>query len=224
MTERSLRLILLGPPGAGKGTQAAWLARELKIPYISTGEMFRAEAKAATPLGRQVSQYMRQGALVPDEVVIAVALKRLGQADTRQGFILDGFPRTTAQAEALDAAMTARQTPIALAIQVTADEAVIIKRLAGRRICGTCGANYHVVTMPPQASNRCDRCQGQLVQRPDDQPETIQRRLAVYRRDSEPLIDYYQRSGRLREVSGNGSIEACGRDLLRVLQDAGLAA
>lgn len=213
---------MLGPPGAGKGTQAAWLARELKIPYVSTGEMFRAAANAGTPLGRQVADYMRRGVLVPDEVVIAVALKRLTQPDAQQGFILDGFPRTRAQAEALDAAMAAQQTPILLAIQVTADEPVIIQRLAGRRICGACGANYHLVTMPPQTPNRCDRCQGALVQRPDDQPETIQRRLAVYRQDSEPLIDYYRRSGRLRNVSGNGTIEQCGRDTLQVLKDAGL--
>lgn len=201
-------LILLGPPGAGKGTQAQRLATRWGIPQVSTGDMLREARRAGTDLGKQVASVMDSGGLVSDDLVIALVAERLDREDARKGVILDGFPRTLAQAKALDALLLRMgRTPVqAVAIEVP--EQLLIARLSGRRTCPGCGASYHVEFTPPHSDGVCDRCGSPLVQRDDDRAEAIAHRLEVYARDTAPLIDYYEPRGALRRIDGVGELDA----------------
>lgn len=199
-----MEMILIGPPGAGKGTQAAWMVERLGVPQISTGDMLRAARRAGTDLGRKASEYMDAGKLVPDDVVIGIVAERLGEADCAKGFLLDGFPRTLAQATALGGALerAGRAIRHVVAIEVPDDE--IVRRLAGRRTCGACGRIWHLAFDPPPSSAKC-ACGGDLVHRDDDREETIRNRLAVYHDQTSPLLSFYEPRGVLRRVSGRGS-------------------
>ena len=208
-----MKMILLGPPGAGKGTQAEILSRDLNIPTISTGNILRAAVKAGTPIGLKAKSFMDAGKLVPDEVIIGIIQERLAQADCAGGFILDGVPRTIAQAEALDAHGIRFDAVLSLEI---ADE-VIAARLTGRRTCHACGATYHVVTAPPKAEGVCDKCGGALEQRKDDMPETVQHRLQVYHTETEPLKDFYAAKGVLKRVPDLGGIEETNAHIMELL-------
>jgi adenylate kinase len=203
-----MRLILLGPPGAGKGTQAKTIEKEYGIPQISTGDILREEVVANTELGKLASSFMSKGSLVPDEVVIEVMRERLNRQQYEQGWILDGFPRTLAQAEALDGAIGAKEAGIDFVLSLAADEKELVQRLTGRRICERCTEVFHLSFRPPQSPGVCDRCGGPLIQREDDREETILRRLRVYEAETAPLLDYYRRKGKLREVPAAGSPEA----------------
>lgn len=202
-----MRVILLGPPGAGKGTQAQRLTQTLGIPQVSTGDILRAAVAAGTPLGREAKATMDQGALVPDGVVIGIIRERLAAPDCARGYILDGFPRTAAQAEALGETLQALGTPLTAVLSITVEPEELVRRLSGRRTCGNCGAAYHLETAPPRRAGLCDRCGGALLQREDDREETIRKRLAVYREQTAPLVAYYRGRGLLREVDGRGDID-----------------
>ena len=191
-----MKIILLGAPGAGKGTQAEIISKKLGIPTISTGNILRAAVKAGTPIGLEAKSYMDAGKLVPDEVIIGIIQERLAQSDCANGFILDGVPRTIAQAEALDAHGIHFDAVLSLEIA----DSVIEARMTGRRTCHTCGATYHIVAAPPQQEGVCDKCGGELEQRKDDQPETVKHRLEVYHNETEPLKDYYQAHGVLMSL------------------------
>ena len=208
-----MKIILLGAPGAGKGTQAEIISAKLGIPTISTGNILRAAVKAGTPIGLEAKRYMDAGKLVPDEVIIGIIQERLAQADCAGGFILDGVPRTIAQAEALDAHGIRFDAVLSLEI---ADE-VIAARLTGRRTCHACGATYHVVTAPPKAEGVCDKCGGALEQRKDDMPETVQHRLQVYHTETEPLKDFYAAKGVLKRVPDLGGIEETNAHIMELL-------
>ena len=218
---RSLRLIFLGPPGAGKGTQAELIHHRLGLPHISTGNIFREEANAGTALGQVVAGYMRRGELVPDTVVVQVIAGRLRRPDTRHGYILDGFPRTVPQAEALDRQLARHRQALDLVIYFPTSVRVIHARLGGRRVCRQCGAIYHVTNMPPKRAGVCDGCGGTIIQRTDDRAATIRRRLDVYRQDSTPLLAYYRRCGRLRRLSGDWSAEMFFARFTRLLRREG---
>lgn len=211
-------VILLGPPGAGKGTQALQLAERTGLLHLATGDMFRENVRNQTELGREAQRYMERGELVPDELTISMLLNRLNRDDAQLGALLDGFPRTTQQAEALDHALAAQHAQIdaALLIDVSNDE--VLRRLGGRWSCPDCGAVFHETFSPPQTEGACDRCPAQLIQRDDDRPEAIQRRLDVYAEQTAPLIDWYQRSGKLRRVDGARQPDAVAADLLAALQ------
>ncbi len=208
-----MKLILLGAPGAGKGTQAAVLSKKLNIPHISTGDMLRAAVKNETPIGLKAKSFMDAGQLVPDEVIIGIIVERLEQADCRNGYILDGVPRTIAQAEALEAAGIVFDKVVSLEV---ADEE-IEQRMTGRRTCLACGATYHVSANPPQKEGVCDTCGGELTQRKDDKPETVKARLATYHKETEPLKDFYQARGVLAAVENPGSIEGTTEAVLKAL-------
>ena len=208
-----MKLIMLGAPGAGKGTQAAVLSERLAIPTISTGNILRAAVKNGTPVGLQAKSYMDAGKLVPDQVIIGIIAERLAESDCAKGYILDGVPRTIAQAEALEAAGI--QFDCVLDIEVSDDE--IVSRMAGRRACTDCGATYHVKAAPPKVDGVCDACGGKLVQRDDDKPETVQGRLTVYHAETEPLKDFYARRGILRTVENKPTIEETTRAIELVL-------
>ncbi len=208
-----MKLILLGAPGAGKGTQAAVLSKKLNIPHISTGDMLRAAVKNETPIGLKAKSFMDAGQLVPDKVIIGIIVERLEQADCRNGYILDGVPRTIAQAEALEAAGIVFDKVVSLEV---ADEE-IEQRMTGRRTCLACGATYHVSANPPQKEGVCDTCGGELTQRKDDKPETVKARLATYHKETEPLKDFYQARGVLAAVENPGSIEGTTEAVLKAL-------
>ena len=199
-----MKLIFLGPPGAGKGTQAAIVSKKLGIPTISTGDMLRAAVKAGTPTGMKAKTFMDTGKLVPDEVIIGIIGERLGESDCAKGYILDGVPRTIAQAEALEHSGVEFDRVISLEV---GDEA-IVKRMSGRRVCAKCGATYHVESKPPKKSGICDECGGELTIRSDDKAETVRDRLAVYHKETEPLKAFYAQRLKLREVSGDQGMDA----------------
>lgn len=213
-----MNLILLGPPGAGKGTQAKMLVDCYGIPQISTGDILRAAVKAGTPMGLKAKSFMDAGGLVPDDVVVGIVRERLQQDDCRAGFILDGFPRTVPQADALGEALTELERPLDAVISLAVDVEVLVERLAGRRTCRDCGNGYHVAFAPPGASGICDACGGSLQQRDDDREETIRRRLDVYNEQTSPLIAYYRKSGLLSEVDGMLSMDAVREKVLAILR------
>ncbi len=200
-----LNLILIGPPGAGKGTQAQRLREDFALPFISTGEMLRSHVKHGTELGKAAKAHMDSGGLVPDELILAMAAERLDADDTRDGFILDGFPRTTAQAEALDDQLRREGRRITAALLLEVADAEIIKRIAGRRVCAKAGHNYHVDYDPPKNEGICDQDGSRLIQRDDDRPEVVQKRLSVYHEQTAPLIEFYEERGLLRRVDGTRS-------------------
>ena len=202
-----MRAILLGPPGCGKGTQAKILIDMYGVPQIATGDILREALKKGTPLGVQAQSYMDKGQLVPDELVIQIIEERLKQADCGSGFILDGFPRTIAQAEALDKTLTGMGLTLEYVFNIDVGDEELVKRLTGRRICKSCGASYHLAFNPPREDGRCDACQGELYQRDDDKEATIRNRLKVYQAQTAPLIDFYQEQKILSSINGVGSIE-----------------
>jgi adenylate kinase len=202
-----MNLILLGPPGAGKGTQAKMMIDKYQIPQISTGDILRAALKERTPLGLKAKEYMDKGLLVPDEVVIDIIRERLKEPDCRNGYILDGFPRTVAQAQALDKVLADMHSAIDHVISIEVDKGELIKRLTGRRTCRQCGRGYHVIFDPPLNKDLCDKCQGELYQRDDDNEDTVRNRLDVYDSQTFPLIQYYKEKNLLRSIEGQGSIQ-----------------
>ena len=208
-----MKLILLGAPGAGKGTQAEFICDKLSIPSISTGNILREAVKNGTEAGKAAKSYMDAGALVPDEVVIAILKDRIAADDCKNGFILDGFPRTVPQAEALDQ----MGVSIDAAIEIDVPDAVIETRLGGRRVCEKCGASYHIVNKAPAVEGICDKCGGKLVQRKDDAPETVKARLEVYHKETEPLKDFYAQRGLLKPVENQPSVEETSQAILRAL-------
>ncbi|WP_224985155.1 adenylate kinase [Geomonas agri] len=213
-----MNLILLGPPGVGKGTQAKLLIDRFGIPQISTGDILRAAVKELTPMGIKAKGFMDSGALVPDEVVIGIVEERLAQPDCQKGFILDGFPRTVPQADALSQVLSGIGKKIDHVVSLSVDKAELLKRLTGRRACSKCGAGYHVDFAPSKVAGICDACGGELFQREDDKEETILNRLAVYEAQTSPLISYYQTAGLLRSVNGLGSVEGIQAEIVAVLQ------
>ena len=208
-----MNLILLGAPGAGKGTQAELLMEKLSIPGISTGNMLREAIKNGTELGKKVKSYMDGGLLVPDELIMGIVAERVAQPDCANGFMLDGVPRTLAQAEALDAA----GVRIDHVVSIEIEDSVIEGRMTGRRVCSACGASYHVVANPPKTEGVCDSCGGELITRKDDAPETVRKRLEVYHAQTEILMDYYGKQGKLRHIEGNQSIEGANEDILKAI-------
>ena len=212
-----MNIILLGPPGGGKGTQAKLLTEKYRIPQISTGDILREAVKKGTPLGKNAKAYMDAGKLVPDDVVIGIIEERLKQADCQKGFILDGFPRTVVQAEALNNTLNGMQKKVEHAISITVDGEELIQRLTGRRTCRSCGAMFHVVFNYPKKEGVCDSCSGELYQRDDDKEATIRNRLNVYNQQTSPLIDYYQKKGLLRTIKGVGKIEDIFKKIEEVL-------
>ncbi len=203
-----MKIIMLGAPGAGKGTQAKQIADKYSIPHISTGDIFRANIKNGTDLGKKAKEYMDQGLLVPDELTCDLVMDRIQQDDCVNGFVLDGFPRTIPQAEALDAALEKIGQHMDYAIDVDVPDENIVNRMSGRRACLDCGATYHVVSLPPKTEGKCDHCGSDLVLREDDKPETVQKRLSVYHDQTQPLIDYYKKQGILKSVDGTQPMEA----------------
>ena len=208
-----MNLILLGAPGAGKGTQAELLMEKLSIPGISTGNMLREAIKNGTELGKKVKSYMDGGLLVPDELIMGIVAERVAQPDCANGFMLDGVPRTLAQAEALDAA----GVHIDHVVSIEIEDSVIEGRMTGRRVCSACGASYHVVANPPKTEGVCDSCGGELIIRKDDAPETVRKRLEVYHAQTEILMDYYGKQGKVRHIEGNQSIEGANEDILKAI-------
>ena len=206
-----MRLIFLGPPGAGKGTQARTLAGERGIPQIATGDMLREAVAKGTRLGMEAKSYMDRGALVPDKVVVGLVAERLDQDDAKKGFILDGFPRTVTQAEVLERLLKDQELVLDRVVFFEVSEGELLRRLTGRRVCRGCGATYHLAFSPPKSVGRCDRCEGELYQREDDSEATVRRRLEVYAEQTSPLLDYYRSRGLLTRIAGEGSPEAIGR-------------
>lgn len=215
------RLVFLGPPGAGKGTQARELAQALGVPHVAPGDIFREAAASGTALGLEAKRYMDRGELVPDAVVIRMIGERLGRPDAKQGFILDGFPRTPEQATALDTLLADAGQSLDCAVFFDVPEDEIVRRLTGRRICAGCGTPYNVASWPPKVEGRCDRCGRELVQREDDREDTVRTRLSVYARQTAPVLEHYRKRGSMVTVTGAGTVDAVQREL-RAL--AGVAA
>ena len=214
-------IILLGPPGAGKGTQAQELKKRLGIAHVASGDLFRKAMEEGTELGLVAKSYIDRGALVSDEVTIAMILERLDEPDCRNGVILDGFPRTIEQAKALEEALAERGEAIAAVLHIRVSNKAIVERLSGRRICRNCQANYHVVFNPPKRAGVCDLCGGELYQREDDRPETVRKRLEVYLAQTAPLIEYYREAGLLTEIDGEQDIEGVIADLMAAIERSG---
>ena len=206
-----MRVAFLGPPGAGKGTQARELAREWAVPHVATGDMLREAVAAGTPLGREAKGFMDRGALVPDDVIIGMIAERLREPDARGGFLLDGFPRTIAQAEGLERLLKDLGQPLERVIYFDVDEPELIRRLTGRRVCRSCGHSFHMVSNPPRRDGVCDVCGGELYQRVDDSEETVRKRLDVYRKQTAPLLDWYAGKDLLGTIQGAGAIGDIGR-------------
>lgn len=214
-----MRVIMLGAPGAGKGTQAKIIAEAYQIPHISTGDIFRANIKGGTELGKKAKGYMDAGQLVPDSLVCDLVADRIAQDDAKKGYVLDGFPRTIPQAEALDEAVKKLGQKINFAVNIDVPDEAIIRRMSGRRACTNCGATYHTEFNPPKEDDVCDDCGGELVLRDDDKPETVRTRLEVYHKQTQPLIDYYTKKGVLVTVDGTQPMEAVSRAILDELKE-----
>ncbi len=212
-----MRIVLLGAPGAGKGTQGEKLVKKYLFPHISTGDIFRAAIKEGTVLGKQAKEYMDKGELVPDALVVGIVRERLQQPDCREGFLLDGFPRTVGQAEALDKVLAELGAPLTAVISVDVEQGELLERLTGRRVCKACGATYHIKFNQPQVRNVCDKCGGELYQRADDSVETVKQRLEVYCRQTEPLIAYYRDRNLLLAVDGSKEISEVFAGIVAVL-------
>lgn len=215
---KTMKIIMLGAPGAGKGTQAKRIAEKYNIPHISTGDIFRANIKNGTELGKKAKTYMDQGLLVPDELVVDLVVDRVAQDDAKNGYVLDGFPRTIPQAEALDAALEKINDKIDYAIDVDVPDSNIIDRMSGRRACVGCGGTYHIVYNPTKAEDVCDACGGQLILRDDDKPETVENRLKVYHDQTQPLIDYYTKKSILKSVDGTKDMNEVFENIVKILE------
>lgn len=211
-------VVMFGPPGAGKGTQAIALSQKYGIPQISTGDIFREAVRQGTALGKKAQTYMNRGVLVPDEVVIGIIEERIGQKDCEKGFVLDGFPRTIAQAEALDKLLEKRKTPISHVINLKVDDDELVKRSAARRLCKSCNAVYNLRFNPPTTDGKCDACGGELVQRDDDKDEVVRSRLKVYTEKTMPLLDFYAKKKLLRDVDGSRDIEEVKASVDRIMK------
>ena len=216
----SARVIFLGAPGAGKGTQARGLAAEWGVPQVATGDMLREAVAAKTALGMQAKRYMDSGALVPDEVVIGLVEERLARPDAHPGFVLDGFPRTAAQAQALDATLKARRMALDRVVFLDVSRDELLRRLTGRRVCRQCGTPFHIVSAAPRVADRCDRCGGELYQRSDDSSEAVANRLDVYEKQTAPLLDYYRDRGLLADVGGEGDVDRVAEDIRKAVRRA----
>ncbi len=213
-----MNLIFLGAPGAGKGTQAKMVSEKYEIPQISTGDMLREAVAKGTELGKKAKEYMDKGELVPDEIVIGIVKERLQQPDCEKGFILDGFPRTLAQAEALDEMLKELGKKIDAVINIAVPEEEVVKRIVYRRTCRNCGAVYHLIYNPPKEDNKCDKCGGELYQRDDDKEETVRERYKVYKQNTEPLIEYYRKKGVLYDVDGTKDINGVWEEIVSILE------
>lgn len=212
-----MKIIMLGAPGAGKGTQAKKIADKYNIPHISTGDIFRANIKNGTELGKKAKEYMDKGLLVPDELTLSLIMDRFKSDDCKNGYVLDGFPRTIPQAEALDEALTNAGEKIDYAINVEVPDENIVNRMSGRRACVDCGATYHIAYAPTSKEGICDKCGGGLILRDDDKPETVLKRLGVYHEQTQPLIDYYTEAGILKEVDGTIDINDVFAEIVKIL-------
>ena len=212
-----MKIIMLGAPGAGKGTQAKMIAEKFGIPHVSTGDIFRANIKNGTELGKEAKKYMDQGLLVPDELTVKILLDRVAQDDCKNGYVLDGFPRTIPQAEVLDKALTELGDKIDYAINVDVPDENIIRRMSGRRACVGCGATYHIKYNPTKVEGICDACGEKLILRDDDKPETVKNRLSVYHEQTQPLIDYYKAQGILKSVDGTKPMDEVFADIVAIL-------
>jgi adenylate kinase len=215
---QSMNIVLLGAPGAGKGTQAALLSQKLKLAHIASGDLFRQALAKGTELGKQAKTYMEQGKLVPNEITIKMVLERITSPDCQSGIILDGFPRNLEQAKALDEAFQLQGRTIDRAVYIKVSEGELLKRLTGRWICRQCQAPYHEVNSPPKIAGKCDKCGGELYQRADDNTETIKKRLEVFFAETAPLVDYYSQNGKLLEIQGEGSMEEISQRIIAALQ------
>lgn len=212
-----MKIIMLGAPGAGKGTQAKRIAEKYQIPHISTGDIFRANIKGGTELGMKAKAFIDQGMLVPDEITIGMLMARIQEADCANGYVLDGFPRTIPQAESLTAALAEMGEAVDYAINIDVPDENIVNRMSGRRACLSCGATYHIVFNPTRQEGICDACGEKLVLRDDDKPETVQKRLSVYHEQTQPLIEYYDNAGVLKEVDGTQNMEAVFQSITDIL-------
>ena len=212
-----MKIIMLGAPGAGKGTQAKMIAEKYGLPHISTGDFFRANIKNGTELGKEAKEYMDKGLLVPDELTVRLLLDRVAQDDCKNGYVLDGFPRTIPQAEVLDEKLSELGEKVDYAINVDVPDENIVNRMSGRRACLNCGATYHIVSIPPKKEGICDVCGSELVLRDDDRPETVQNRLKVYHEQTQPLIDFYEKKGVLRSVDGTLPMEEVFTAITKIL-------
>lgn len=212
-----MRIIMLGAPGAGKGTQAKQIADKYQIPHISTGDIFRMNIKEGTELGKKAKTFMDQGALVPDELTVALVVDRIQKEDCKNGFVLDGFPRTIPQAEALDKKLAEMEEKMDYAIDVDVPDENIVNRMGGRRACVNCGSTYHIVSIPTKVEGICDKCGNEVVLRDDDKPETVQKRLKVYHEQTQPLINYYNSQGILKSVNGVRPMEDVFAEIVRIL-------
>ncbi len=213
-----MNIILLGPPGAGKGTQAKKIAEHYSLPHISTGDILRENISKNTSLGVRAKSYMAKGELVPDELLITIIRDRLSKPDCSKGFLLDGYPRTVPQADALQMILTESNKKLDVVLNIDVDDEELVKRLSGRRVCASCGMSYHMIFNPPKEDELCDRCKGKLYQREDDKPEAIRNRLIVYKKQTQPLIEYYARKGLLRTVDGGKDIPEIFEDIKKILE------
>lgn len=212
-----MKIIMLGAPGAGKGTQAKQIAEKYQIPHISTGDIFRANIKEGTELGKKAKSFMDQGLLVPDELTVELVADRIVKDDCKNGFVLDGFPRTIPQAEALDATLAKMGEKMDYAIDIDVPDENIVNRMSGRRVCLDCGATYHIVNIPTKKEGICDKCGKEVILRDDDKPETVQKRLSVYHEQTQPLIDYYKNQGILKSVDGTLPMEEVFAGVIQIL-------